>query len=92
MFLITSLFLGCIAIIMGCIGRDWLEANVCSPGNDCVLRETDMQYGIGGGLLFLGVMSVISCFFHWKLSIEPLYSIEEEEENPEEIQMQQNYV
>lgn len=76
MTLVTSLFLGCIAVIMGCVGNEWLEGHI---PDDSVLNDTDMQYGIGGGLLFLGVMSIVSCFFHWKLSIEPLYGMEEEE-------------
>ena len=83
MLLITSLFLGCIAVIMGCVGHDWMEENI--PKESILGEYKEAQYAIGGGLLFLGVMSIISCFFHWKLSIEPLYNIEEE--TPETIQM-----
>jgi len=85
MTLITSLFLGCTAVIMGCVGHSWLEKHV---PDDSFLDDTNIQYGFGGGLLFLGVMSIISCFFHWKLSIEPLYGIEED--GPEVHQMQQD--
>ena len=85
MTLITSLFLGCVAVIMGCVGHTWLEKHV---PEDSFLDDKNIQYGFGGGLLFLGVMSIISCFFHWKLSIEPLYGIEED--GPEAQEMQQD--
>ena len=81
MTLVTSLFLGCVVVIMACIDRaDWLDNNI---PDDSVLNDAKVQYGLAGLLLFLGVMSVISCFYHWKRSIEPLYSIEEETQEME---------
>ena len=81
MTLVTSLFLGCVVVIMACINKeDWLDNNI---PDDSVLSDANVQYGLSGCLLFLGVMSVISCFYHWKRSIEPLYSIEEENQEME---------
>ena len=76
MALITSLFLITVVGIMASVGRaDWFENNI---PEDAVLHFESVQYGLSSGLLFLGVMSFLSCLFHWKKSIVPLYSIEEE--------------
>ena len=75
MALITSLFLITVVGIMASVGHEWFENNI---PDDAVLRFESVQYGLSSGLLFLGVMSFLSCLFHWKKSIVPLYSIEEE--------------
>ena len=84
MALVTSLFLGCVVVIMASVGRaDWLDDNI---PNDSILNDEKIQYGLTSCLLFLGVMSIVSCFYHWKRSIVPLYDFEEDQEQPEETE------
>ena len=81
MALVTSLFLGCVILIMASVGRaEWLDNNVPDTS---VLHEEKVQYGLGSGLLLLGCMSVLCCFYHWKRSIHPLYNPTEEDNETE---------
>ena len=83
MIFVTSLFLGCVIFIMASVGRaEWLDNNIPAVS---VLSEEKAQYGLASCLLFLGSMSILLCFYHWKRSISPLYHVEEENIETEEL-------
>ena len=83
MALVTSLFLGCVVFIMASVGRaEWLDNNILDKA---VLSDEKVQYGLSSGLLIIGCMSILCCFYHWKRSIRPLYNIEDDEDRETEV-------